>query len=146
MCTPTEIVLERIEQGFNCSQSVFSAFAPLLGIPDELAMKLASPFGGGIGRTGHVCGAVSGALMVIGVKHGTTTPEGNDKTYKVTREFIRRFEEKHASIICRQLIDCDLGTPEGLQSAREKQVFKTICPVLIKDAAEIVSSLAVQEK
>jgi len=138
----TENAVARFEQGFSCSQSVFSSFAPQFGLSDELALKLASPFGGGIARRGEVCGAVSGALMALGLWHGSVTPEDKDETYKIVREFIHRFEEKHGSIICRRLIGADLSTPEGYQTAKEKQVFVNICPNLVKDAAEIVQSLA----
>ena len=141
MTTPAEFAESRFKQNFSCSQAVFSAFASQFGIPDETALKLASPFGGGIARQGHVCGAVTGALMVIGLKHGATTPTGKEETYKVVLEFLHRFQEKHGSVLCRELIDCDMSTPEGWQIAKDKNVFAEICLNLVRDAVEITQPL-----
>ncbi len=141
MTDQTQIALNRFSQGFSCSQSVFSAFAAQFGIAEDLALKIASPFGGGVARQGEVCGAVTGALMVIALKHGTTTPEKKEEIYKISQEFIHRFEEKHGSIICRKLTGYDIRRPEELEKARQEQVFTKNCPGLVKDAAEIVKSL-----
>jgi C_GCAxxG_C_C family probable redox protein len=137
----TQIALTRFNQGFSCSQSVFSAFAAQFGIAEDLALKIASPFGGGVARQGEVCGAVTGALMVIALKHGTITPEKKEEIYKISQEFIHRFEEKHGSIVCRKLVGYDISISEEFQKAREKKVFEKNCPGLVKDAAEIVKSL-----
>ena len=137
----TQIALTRFSQGFSCSQSVFSAFTAQFGIAEDLALKIASPFGGGVARQGEVCGAVTGALMVIALKHGTITPENKEEIYKISQEFIHRFEEKHGSIVCRKLVGFDISISEEFQKAREKKVFEKNCPGLVKDAAEIVKSL-----
>ena len=92
-------------------------------------------------RQGHVCGAVSGAILAVGLSHGSATPEGKEETYKVAREFIRRFEEKHGTIICCQLIGCDISTPEGLQRARESGVIREVCPQVVHDAADILQTV-----
>ena len=141
MTDQTEIALNRFSQGFSCSQSVFSAFAAQFGIAEDLALKIASPFGGGVARQGEVCGAVTGALMVIALKHGTITPEKKEEIYKISQEFIHRFEEKHGSIVCRKLVGYDIRISEEFQKAREEKVFEKNCPGLVKDAAEIVKSL-----
>jgi C_GCAxxG_C_C family probable redox protein len=117
----TQIALTRFSQGFSCSQSVFSAFAAQFGIAEDLALKIASPFGGGVARQGEVCGAVTGALMVIALKHGTITPENKEEIYKISQEFIHRFEEKHGSIVCRKLVGFDISISEEFQKAREKK-------------------------
>ena len=137
----TQIALTRFSQGFSCSQSVFSAFAAEFGIAEDLALKIASPFGGGVARQGEVCGAVTGALMVIALKHGTITPEKKEEIYKISQEFIHRFEEKHGSIVCRKLVGYDISISEEFQKAREEKVFEKNCPGLVKDAAEIVKLL-----
>jgi C_GCAxxG_C_C family probable redox protein len=137
----TQIALARFSQGFSCSQSVFSAFAAQFGIAEDLALKIASPFGGGVARQGEVCGAVTGALMVIALKHGTITPEKKEEIYKISQEFIHRFEEKHGSIVCRKLVGYDISISEEFQQAREKKVFEKNCPALVKDAADIVKLL-----
>jgi C_GCAxxG_C_C family probable redox protein len=139
MTDPIQIARDRFAQGFSCSQSVFCAFAPNLGIADETALKLASPFGGGVAHQGQVCGAVTGALLALGLGRGSATVDKKDETYRLAEDFIKRFQERHGTIVCRELIGHDLSAPGGLQSAREQKVFKTICPGLVKDAAELVA-------
>lgn len=133
-----QLARNRFSQGFNCSQAVFCAFAPTWGIPEETALKLVSPFGGGVAHRGEVCGAVTGALMALGLARGSARVEEKDNTYRIAEEFLERFRERHGSILCRELIGCDISTPDGLQSAREQQVFKIICPGLVEAAVEIV--------
>ena len=141
MTTPAETAVTIFSQSFNCSQSVFSAFAPQFGLDEQTALKLASPFGGGVARRGEVCGAVTGALLALGLARGADKPAGKEEIYRLSQEFMRLFEEKHGTILCRDLIGCDLSTPAGHQAAAEKQVFTTICPGLVSDAVEIVQSL-----
>ncbi len=126
---------------FNCSQGVFSAFAEQFGLDKKLALRLASPFGGGLARQGEVCGAVSGALLVLGLARGTDTPRSKEEIYRLSQELLRTFKEKHGSILCRELIGCDMSTPEGHQAAAEKGVFRSLCPMLVRDAADIVEEL-----
>jgi C_GCAxxG_C_C family probable redox protein len=141
MATPAEIAVTVFSQNFNCSQSVLSAFAAQFGMDRETALKLASPFGGGVARRGEICGAVTGALMALGLARGTDSPAGKEEIYRLSQEFMRLFEEKHQSVLCRDLIACDLSTPAGYQAAAEKRVFITICPVLVQDAVEIGQKL-----
>ncbi|HVM71698.1 MAG TPA: C-GCAxxG-C-C family protein [Anaerolineales bacterium] len=141
MTTPAEIAATTFSQKYNCSQSVFLAFAQTLGLDRETALRLASPFGGGIARQGEVCGAVTGALMALGLARGTVTPADKERIYNLSRDFMQRFEQKHGTILCRNLIDCDISTPAGYQAATEKRVFTLICPLLVQDAAEIVQQL-----
>jgi len=130
-------------QGFNCSQAVFSTLAEPLGLDRSLALKIASPFGGGIGRTGETCGAVSGALMALGLQSGYSQPDpqAKDRVYTLTREFLRRFKERFGEVACKALIGVDLSTPEGLQKAREQDVFKTKCSHFIAGAVEIAEQM-----
>ena len=139
MTDPIKIAQERFAQKFNCSQSVFSAYASKLGIQDEIALKLASPFGGGTAHQGHVCGAVTGALMVLGLQKGNVTPETKEETYRLAEEFIEKFQELHGSILCRELIGHDISQPGELEKAREKGVIANTCPGLVKDATELVA-------
>ncbi len=141
MIAPAGIAAVTFSQNFNCSQAVFSAFAPQFGLNRETALKLASPFGGGMAQRGEICGAVTGALLALGLARGAKKPAGKQEIYQLSQEFIRLFEKKHESVLCRDLIDCDLSTPAGHQSAEEKKVFSTICPVLVQDAVEIVQQL-----
>jgi C_GCAxxG_C_C family probable redox protein len=132
------------QEGFACSQSVLSAFASELGMPIELAFKVAAPFAGGIARQGEMCGAVTGALMVIGLQSGNITGQdqiAKDWTYESVREFIARFKERNGSILCRELLNCDISNPQELQRARDTKLFANICPGLIRASVEIVASL-----
>jgi C_GCAxxG_C_C family probable redox protein len=141
MSTPAEIAVTVFSQSYNCSQSVFSAFAPQFGFDRETALKLASPFGGGVARRGELCGAVTGALLALGLARGADKPAGKEEIYRLSQEFMRLFEEKHGAILCRDLIACDINTPSGYQAAAEKRVFTTICPLLVRDAVEIAQKL-----
>ena len=136
-----EAAVECFSRSFNCSQSVFSVFAPQFGVDEATALKLASPFGAGLARRGEVCGAVNGALLTLGLARGAETPAGKDEIYRLSQEFMHRFEEKHATLLCRELIGCDISTPAGNQVAADKKVFVTICPALVREAAEIVQAL-----
>lgn len=133
--------MARFGQNYNCSQSVFSAFAPQFGIPENLALKLASPFGGGVARQGHLCGAVTGALMALGAGRGADLPAGKEETYRLGQELLRAFESKHGTLLCRELIGFDLRTLQGWKQAKQKGVFTTICPGLVCDAVEITQEL-----
>jgi C_GCAxxG_C_C family probable redox protein len=139
MTDPTLIAQERFAQGFSCSQSVFCAFASKLGIAEETALKLTSPFGGGVAHQGQVCGAVTGALLALGLARGSATLAEKDETYRIAEDFIRRFEERYGTLLCRELIGYDLRVPAEYQAAREQKVFKTLCPAFVGSAVEIVA-------
>jgi C_GCAxxG_C_C family probable redox protein len=141
MSSPAENAVGVFNHNFNCSQAVFSTFAVEFGLDKQTALKLASPFGGGIARRGEICGAVTGALLVLGLARGADKPAEKDEIYRLAEEFMRRFEEKHNSLLCRDLIDCDISTPEGWLKAKETGTFSTVCPLMVREAAEIVQTL-----
>jgi C_GCAxxG_C_C family probable redox protein len=120
---------------------VLTAFASEFGLSDEMALKIAAPFGAGMARLGKTCGAVTGGLMALGLKYGYTAPEGRDAAYGIAQEFMRRFEEQHGSLACRELIGFDIATPGSRALAQQSGVFESICPRLVRDAAEIVAFL-----
>jgi len=144
MSTADEAVI-CFDDGFNCSQAVFSAFAPQLGLDRVTALKVAGTFGGGMGRMGETCGAVTGALMVIGLKYGQATNDdkaAKEKSYELVRQFAERFRARNRGCLtCRDLLGADISTPEGMKQLREKQAFTTMCPKFVHDAAEIVEQL-----
>jgi C_GCAxxG_C_C family probable redox protein len=143
MSTHVDRAVQRFAEGFSCSQAVFSTFASGFGVPDETALRVASAFGGGVGRRGEVCGAVTGALMALGLARGHADNGETSKaaTYELVDEFVRRFEAAHGAITCRTLIGHSIATPEGLEGARDAGVFKAICPGLVADATAIVASI-----
>ncbi len=139
MTDPVQTTNERFSKSYSCSQAVFSAFASRLGLTDEQAIKLASPFGGGTARQGYVCGAVTGALMVIGLARGTTDPKDKDAIYQLGQEFIKRFEARHGTVLCRELTGYDFRNPEEYQAAKDQEISTSVCPKFVQSAAEIVS-------
>jgi C_GCAxxG_C_C family probable redox protein len=139
-----ETALSLFKKGFTCSQAVLGAYCDLFGLDREAALRMATGFGGGMGRMGLTCGAVTGAFMVIGLKYGAARAEerqDKEKTHEIIREFSRRFAERHGAVSCRELIRCDLSNPEGYQKAKEMECFSKICPQLVKDAAKLVESM-----
>ena len=113
MANAVESAQMQFSTGLSCSQAVFASLAPQLGLTEEQALKIASPFGGGLARRGMVCGAVSGALMAVGLKLGSTTPEGKAESYRIANDFLKQFEERHPSLLCRDLIGYDLSDPDA---------------------------------
>ncbi len=139
-----ETALSCFEGGFNCCQAIFSTYGPQLGLSKELALKIASPFGSGMGRMGNTCGVVTGAFMVLGLKNGRISIDdeiGKERSYQDAKDFAESFEKIHKSIMCKELIGYDISTPEGLTSAKEKGRFNEICPKLVKTSAEILEKL-----
>ena len=132
------------EKGFSCTQAVLSTYGGDYGLSRDTALRVAGAFGGGMGRMGKTCGAVTGAFMVIGLKHGAKEAKDEDKkekTYALVREFTERFRSRNGSIVCNELLGYDISTPEGRGLAQEKELFSTLCPGLVKDAAEILEQL-----
>lgn len=139
----TDKALELFASNFNCSQAVFASFAPDFGIDEELALKIATSFGGGA-RNGEICGAVSGALMVLGLKYGHYQSDNNEqksKAYAAAVEYTKRFREINGSVVCRDLLGYDLSVPEEMAFIREKNLFRDICPQMVKSAVEVLESV-----
>ena len=138
-----EEAVSYFNNGFNCAQAVLSTFGTTLGLDKETALKIACGFGGGMGRMQETCGAVTGAFMLIGLKFGkvkSEDDESKEKTYQLVREFSELFREKHGSIKCEDIIDCDISTPEGRQLYKEKDLSKK-CIECVEDAVSIVEKL-----
>ena len=139
-----ESAVSYFTQGFNCAQSVLQAYCEPLGLERDRAVKVAEGFGGGMGSQGEVCGAVTGAYMVLGLAHGRNGLEdraSKARTAELVREFSRRFQARHESTLCRDLLGMEIETPEGQKAAREKKLFTTVCPQMVKDAAEILEEI-----
>lgn len=143
MSTKSEEAVERFKKGFNCSQAVLGSYSKQLGLDCEKAFKVATGFGGGM-RMGDTCGAVTGAFMVLGLKYGNTTAEDKEakaKTYKKVKEYTNRFKARNDYIMCRELLGCDLSTPEGMKEAQDKGLFSSICPRMVLEAVEILEEM-----
>lgn len=128
---------------FNCSQAVFATFATEMGFDKELALKLATQFGGGA-RKGEMCGAVAGALMVLGLKYGHCHSDDNEekmRAYQMSEDFMNRFIEAKGTVVCRELLGYDIGKAEDMAKIKELDLFKTICPSAIECATTIVEKM-----
>lgn len=138
-----ERALELFSNNFNCSQAVLTAFAPDFGLDEKLALMLGTSFGGGA-RNGELCGAVSGALMVLGLKYGhfdSADNEQKSRAYSIAAEYTRRYKEANGSIVCRDLLGYDLTKPDDMACIKEKGLFGDVCPKAIKSAVEILEDV-----
>ncbi len=140
---PTQLAMSRFAEGCNCAQSVVSAYAGSLGLDDETALKIAAGFGGGMGRMAETCGVVTGAFMVLGLKYATAAsdPETKDRVYSQVKEFADRFRARAGSIVCRDLLGCDISSPEGRLRAREENLHQTLCSKFVQDACTILNEM-----
>ncbi len=143
-----EKALDYYSRNFNCSQGVFTAYATEHGIDEKLALKLATNFGGGA-RKGEMCGAVSGALMVMGLLYGHSDSDDHDtkaKAYAMAEEFMNRFIKKRGSVVCRELLGHDLSIPEEKAVILEKNLFRTVCPDMIRSAADLLDEMIEEQE
>ena len=128
-------------QGYNCSQSVFAAFADVVGMSVEEAAQLASPFGAGFGKLREVCGAVSGMTMLAGKLKGYSDPKAREEKvelYKLIQKMCAEFEEKEGSIICRELLGLEKGEDLGEPAVRTEEYYRSrLCLGACRTAAEI---------
>ncbi|MFW9773235.1 MAG: C-GCAxxG-C-C family protein [Candidatus Thorarchaeota archaeon] len=139
-----EHAISCIMDNFNCAQSIFSTYSEQFGLDRSTALKISTGFGGGMGRMGNTCGAVSGAFMVLGLKYGMGAKEDIDakeKTYQYIKEFSSHFQEKCDSIICREILGCDISTPEGREYFSQNELFEKKCVQCVKAAAEILEEM-----
>ena len=140
MSEKTEKAKELFKQGYNCSQAVLGVFCEELGLDFETAMKIASSFGGGMGRMREVCGTVSGMFMAAGLAFATASDSAVEKGehYKRIQELARRFKEKNGSIICRELLQGVESSTSPIPSERTETYYKKRpCVELVGDSVEI---------
>ncbi|OPZ58867.1 MAG: putative redox-active protein (C_GCAxxG_C_C) [Deltaproteobacteria bacterium ADurb.Bin510] len=140
-----EIATERFDQGFSCAQSVFAAFVAENGLDEITAMNLTSGLGAGFGRAQEVCGAVSGAVLAIGLGCGRKAEDGRavkEEAYALTREFMQRFKAAHGSCCCRELLG---GLDLNAEGAHERMVAEglreRVCGACVAGAVKLVEEL-----
>lgn len=124
------------ENGYLCSQAVFSVFCEEFGISKKNAFKIGACFGSGM-RQAEVCGACTGALMAIGLKYGEDKKVCNE----LSEKFFSEFKKENKSFICRDLLGCDISTPEGVKHASDNNLFKEICPEMVASAVKITEKI-----
>lgn len=123
----------------NCAQAVLLAFAESLSIEKSFAKQISAPFGGGMGRTGTVCGAISGALMVLGLKYGNKLSK--EDIYLQTSNFIKSFKNEHKYTDCNRLTGFDMSNPVQREEALKQKVSDRLCAEFIKNSVLILEKL-----
>ena len=142
MIDRVELARNNFLKGYNCAQAITVAFHDLMGLSEEEAAKMASPFGAGFGRMREVCGAVSGMTLVLGCLEGNADPsdkEAKTRIYERERELLTKFQEAQGSIICRELLGLPDGADEPKPSERTEQYYEERpCELFIRTAAKII--------
>jgi C_GCAxxG_C_C family probable redox protein len=145
MTKHAEKASQLFRQGYNCAQAVLTAFCDETGLDEETSVKLASSFGGGMGRLREVCGAMTAAFMVVGIKYGYTSPESQEQKadhYQLIQDIAARFKEKNLSIICRELLDLSETHSIPMPDRRTEQYYADRpCEKFVSDAAEILDNI-----
>ena len=140
----TEKAVSTFESGYNCTQAVVLAFAEEIGIDLDFLLRFSCGFGSGMGRLQQTCGAVSGAFMVLGAKHGMCHTYDADKkieTYELVSEFSEIFVKRNSSLNCRDIIACDLSTEAGRKYFDDNNIKDTVCRKCVTDTVDILEDL-----
>lgn len=135
--------VDRFLEGNGCSQAVLTHFCAQLGLDETTALRISSGFPAGMQMAG-VCGAVSGACMVLGLKFAagdSGRSSGRRQVYEKVAEFTRQFKERNETPICRELLGCDIMTPAGKEFADRNNLFRTVCPKFVEDAVQILQTI-----
>jgi C_GCAxxG_C_C family probable redox protein len=139
-----EEALTTFNNGFNCAQAIFSSFSEEMGMSRNIALKVSSGLGAGLGHQGKECGVVFGAYLVIGLRVGSSQPNdelSKELVYNLTRRFDKSFREIHHFLNCSELLCLDMSTPEGYGTAIEKGLFDTLCQDFVRDAVIILEQI-----
>lgn len=131
-----EFAVTHFLKSMNCSQAVFETYAPLYGLDETIARKIGTPFAGGMG-VGSECGAITGALLVIGLKNGLS----HKKTFAAVEHLQKEFKARHGSTSCSQLLGVDMATPAGIKKAEKAGYFTSRCPQYVRTAADILEKI-----
>lgn len=140
----SEQAKELFLSGYNCAQAVVLTFADDLKFSKELAQKMAAGFGGGMGKQQETCGAVTGAIMVLGLIKGeevNNNDELKSSAYGGVKELTREFVASYNTTQCRDLIGCDLNTPEGAAKFKEEKIMENVCAPCVEKAVKILEKL-----
>lgn len=145
--THKERALGLFERKYHCSQAVLAAFAEECGLTEVHALKLGACFGSGM-RKGEVCGACTGALMVLGALYGQYDKEdtvSRETANTVNDKMMEGFADISGSYICNELLGCDISTVEGVEYARSHNLFTEFCPQMVANAVDVLEQI-IQEQ
>jgi C_GCAxxG_C_C family probable redox protein len=140
-----EAAVAMVAGNWNCAQSVLGVFCADLGLDRETAMKLASGFGAGMARKQEVCGAVTGAIMVVGLKYGQAREDdkaAKEEAYRLSRELMDRFQARFGSCLCRELLPgLDLAAEAGLARYKTEGWSEKICRPSVRFAVGLLEEI-----
>jgi C_GCAxxG_C_C family probable redox protein len=143
--TRTEDAVLNFADGFACAPAVFTAFGKEMGLTEDQCLKISCAFGGGMARNQYTCGAVTGALMVLGLHFGRGSEDGIEKkdiTYEKSNEFLKEFTKRHGSIVCKELLQgLNMNDPQDKKKIEVLKLFQTVCVKYVQDAVQIVEQL-----
>lgn len=146
--THREKAVDNFYCGYNCAQSVFAAFCDVTGYTKEDALRLASSFGGGMGRMREVCGTCTAMFMIAGILYGYTdinTDDAKKRHYELIQSLAKKFKEKNGTIMCRELLKNLNPDKAPTPSARTEEYYKIRpCAKFISDAADIIDEMILQ--
>lgn len=139
--------IEKFRRGYNCAEAVLEAFLETVA-PQAPCTAVASPFGGGMARSGGACGALVGGLMAIGLRYGRRFPEDNDGKERATKlgsQFLEQFRRAAGTTLCAELTGCLLNTAEGSKTFHRENTKERVCVPLVSAAATILCELTDRE-
>jgi len=144
MSQTEEKAIALFTSGLNCAQSVTTAYSEKLNFDNNLALNISCGFGGGMGRLQETCGAVTGAFMVLSIFNGQKYTENGVKkimTYSMIQDFNSKFVARHKTTNCRELLNCDMTTEDGLNYLKENNLHEKVCEKCIRSAIQIINAL-----
>ena len=148
--TRKESATKYFADGYACSQAVFAAFGKEMGLTEDQCLKIGGAFGGGMARQQLTCGAVTGAMMVIGLLYGRGLGDDvaqKEITYKKANELFTEFKRRNGSLNCRELLQgLNMNDPEEMKKIQELNLFKSSCVRYIEDAVDIIEEMMVSQK
>ena len=144
MKTKSEIATEKFLSGYNCAQSVIYTFREESALEEDTALKIACGLGAGMGRKQEVCSAVTGGILVLGMRHGRGSKDERpamELTYAKTRDLMDCFAGRHGSCICRLILDgCDLATEAGQKQFKSADMLNNVCKPCVQTVVEILEN------
>ena len=141
----TTKAIDYFRNKFNCSQSVLATLGPDHGLSEDDCLKIATAFGGGMGRQQNICGAITGALMVLGLIYGKGLNDPEEKkgyTYHLTKEFFDEFKRLNGSENCLELLDgLNMNNPDDNKRIVERNYYEIRCEKYVSDAVAILDKI-----
>lgn len=131
-----DTALKKFNNGYNCCQSILTAYKNYLDISEKQAIKISSGFGGGM-QKGEVCGAVTGAIMIIGLHYNNKT----DLVKNKVKQFLDTYEKQQGSVLCKDILAYDISNENDYKIIKQKNLFKTKCPQAIKNSILVLETV-----